>query len=122
MSYHRAFSASMALALAAAVLGGFSCAHQQRLMGGAVERIPNRDVVALSADDIVLLMRRAGFSDMQILDYGPKVRNDLAASGGSRVVSHNFVEAIFAVHDDTVYASTRQRGTFRYEPETQTFR
>lgn len=122
MKRHGLYTFSIACLLLAAVFSGLSCVHQQRLMGGVVEPLPNRDVAGLTADDIVLLMRRAGFSDMQILEYGPRVRNDLAASGGSRVVSHNFVEAIFAVHDDTVYASTRRRGTFRYEPETQTFR
>lgn len=108
--------------LVALCVGVAGCAHQQRLVGGEVQPVPNNDLAALNADDIVLMMRRAGFSDDEILKYGPRVRNDIAVSGGSRVATHSIVAAIFAVHGENVYVSTQRAGTFRYNYRTQTFR
>jgi hypothetical protein len=85
-----------------------------------IQLIPlsNRSVLALSADDIVQVMRRAGFSDAQILEHGPGLRDGLAQSGAVQVKIYNKVEAVFAINDDSVYISTRLRGNFIYNVNT----
>ena len=87
-------------------------------MGGKdrlkVESLSNRDVAALSSDDIVRIMRRAGFSDEQILNLGTDVRNALLVSGASQVKKGK-VEVIFAVHGEYVFITTRLRGSFIYD-------
>ena len=80
-----------------------------------VTPLSNQDVVALSADDIIRIMRRAGFSDEQILQLGTDVRNALLLSGAAQVRLKDKVEVIFAVHDDYVFITTRLRGHFIYD-------
>jgi hypothetical protein len=77
--------------------------------------LSNQYVAALSADDIVQLMRRAGFSNEQILELGTDLRNGLALSGAAQLKVGDKVEAIFAVHGDYVYITTRLRGSFIYD-------
>lgn len=80
-----------------------------------VTPLSNQDVVALSADDIIRIMRRAGFSDEQILQLGTDVRNALLLSGAAQLRLKDKVEVIFAVHDDHVFITTRLRGSFIYD-------
>lgn len=77
--------------------------------------LSNQDVIALGADDIIRIMRRAGFSDEQILQLGTDVRNALLLSGAAQVRLRDKVEVIFAVHDDYVFITTRLRGHFIYD-------
>jgi hypothetical protein len=74
----------------------------------------NQNVVALSPDDVVRIMRQAGFSDPQILQYGTDLRNGLSQSGAAQVKAREKVEAIFAAHGDYIYVTTRLRGSFIY--------
>jgi hypothetical protein len=74
-------------------------------------------VLALSADDVVRVMRRAGFSDRQIVEYGPDLHDGRAQSGAVQVRVNDKVEAVFAINrdrGDCVYISTRLRGNFIY--------
>ena len=80
-----------------------------------VTPLSNQDVIALGADDIIRIMRRAGFSDEQILQLGTDVRNALLLSGAAQVRLKDKVEVIFAVHDDYVFITTRLRGSFIYD-------
>jgi len=80
--------------------------------------LSNRNVLALSADDVVQVMRRAGFSDVQILEHGPDLRDGLAQSGAVQIKINNRVEAVFAINGDSVYISTRLRGNFIYNVNT----
>jgi hypothetical protein len=83
--------------------------------------LSNRNVLALTADDIVQVMRRAGFSDRQIMEYGTDIRNGLAESGAVQIKINNKVEAVFAINrenGDCVYTSTRLRGNFIYNVDT----
>jgi len=59
-------------------------------------------------------MRRAGFSDEQILELGTQLRNALFLSGAVQIKQGNIVEAIFAINDNKVYVSARLRGNFIY--------
>lgn len=80
--------------------------------------VSNREVLALNADDVVQIMRRAGFSDNQIMQYGTDLRNGLAQSGAVEVRINKKVEAIFAVNGDSIYISTRLRGNFIFNIRT----
>jgi hypothetical protein len=92
------------------------CAYQNT--GIQVIPVSNREVLALNADDVVQIMRRAGFSDNQIMQYGTDLRNGLAQSGAVEVRINKKVEAIFAVNGDSVYISTRLRGNFIFNIRT----
>ena len=76
--------------------------------------LSNQNVVALSAEDIIQVMRRAGFSDEQILELGADLRDGLSMSGAAQVKVGDKVEVVFAAHSDCVYISTRLRGNFIY--------
>lgn len=90
------------------------CAHT----GIRIEPVSNTSMLELSPDDVVAVMRRAGFSDDQILEYGPAIRNNLAQSGAVQVRVGKKVEVIFAIKNESVYIVTRLRGNFIYSPDT----
>ena len=102
------------LALLALGIGGCS----RSSTGIRVIPLSNRSVLALSPDDVVEIMRRAGFSDRQILEYGTDLRNGLAESGAVQIKIGKKVEAVFAINlseSNCVYISTRLRGNFIYD-------
>ena len=105
--------------LALLALGAVGCARNNT--GIRVIAMSNRDVLALSPEDVVAVMRRAGFSDNQVLEYGTDLRNGLAESGAVQVKIGKKVEAVFAINlndGDCVYISTRLRGNFIYNVDT----
>lgn len=105
--------------LALLALGAVGCARNNT--GIRVVAMSNRDVLALSPEDVVAVMRRAGFSDNQVLEYGTDLRNGLAESGAVQVKIGKKVEAVFAINlndGDCVYISTRLRGNFIYNVDT----
>ena len=98
-------------------LGVVGCGYT----GIQVIPLSNRHILALSADDVVQVMRGAGFSDRQILVYGTDLRNGLAQYGAVQIKVNNKLEAVFAInldHGDCVYISTRLRGNFIYNLKT----
>ena len=111
----------MLLLLALLVFGAVGCS---RSTGSGIRLIPmsNRSVLTLSPDDVVAVMRRAGFSDKQILEYGMDLRNGLAESGAVQIKIGKKVEAVFAVNlnegSNCVYISTRLRGNFIYDVDS----
>lgn len=99
-----------------ALLGTSGCASSGAAGDrGKVVPVSNREVAALSAEDIVQVMLQAGFSDEQILELGTDLRNDLARSGAAQINVGEKVGAIFAVNGDHVYVSTHLRGSFLYD-------
>lgn len=80
--------------------------------------VSNRYVLTLGPDDVVRVMRRAGFSDSQILEYGPSVRDGLAQAGAVQVKAGKKIEVVFAIRDNSVYITTRLRGNFIYNMDT----
>ena len=78
----------------------------------------NRNTINLTADDIVLMMRRIGLSDGQILKLGTDMHDSLSRFGAAQLDVGGKVEAIFAVNDGLVYVATRSRGTFIYNAKT----
>jgi len=113
----RISSVVITLALLALVaLGICGCAHSNT--GIRVVPLSNRSVLDLNPDDVVEVMRRAGFSDNQILEYGTDLRNGLAESGAVQIKIGKKVEAVFAINlseGNCVYISTRLRGNFIYD-------
>jgi len=81
--------------------------------------LSNRDVAILSADDVVQVMRRAGLSDEQILEFGTDLRNGLALSGAAQLMVGDRVEAIFAAQGNHVYVTTRMRGSFTHRVQKE---
>lgn len=81
----------------------------------------NQDVANLNSDDIVKIMRWSGFSDEQILELGTDVRNGLLFSGAVHIKRKDKVEAIFAVHGNYLYITSRIRGSFIYDIKSGTF-
>src|SRR4030042_1432899 len=77
--------------------------------------LSTNNVVDLTARDLIEVMRRAGFSDEQILRFGPDLRNSLLYSGAARVKLGKKVEAEFVAIRDCVFITTRLRGSFIYD-------
>jgi len=100
------------------VIGAAGCGRRSSRSGIQVIPVSNRHVLELSADDIVQVMRRSGFSDAQILEHGPAVRQGLAESGSVQIKINNTVEVVFAINGDSVYISSRLRGLFIYNVHT----
>ncbi len=91
--------------------------EQEQVADIRVIPLYNPDVLALSADDIVNVMRQTGFSDQQILDLGMDLRNILATSGAAQIRRGEAVEAIFAVRSDYLHISSYRRGSFIFKVE-----
>lgn len=106
------FIVSLLLALLA--FGVVSCAQR----GFEVIPLNHQEVLTLSSDDIVRVMRRAGFSDNQILEYGTDLHDALSRSGAAQIKIDKRLQAVFAINGDSVYISTRLRGNFIYNVKT----
>jgi hypothetical protein len=101
------------LFLALLAFGTVSCAHRSL----QVIPIRSQNVLTLSSDDVVRIMRRAGFSDEQILEYGTHLHDALSQSGAAQVKTKRGVKAVFAIKEDSVYISSRY-GNFIYNVDT----
>ena len=75
----------------------------------------NQDIAALSADDIVRVMLRAGFGEAEILQFGAELRNCLSSTGAAHIVVDGHVEAIFAVDGERLHVASHRRGSFIYD-------
>jgi len=100
------------------VVAAAGCANP----GPRVVVLGNRHVVALDADDVVRIMRRAGFSDQEILDLGTDVRNALASAGAVEIRAGRKVEAILAADERYLRGTSRRGGGFIYDVEKRVFR
>lgn len=105
--------ASLLLALLA--FGVVSCAAHRGL---EIVPLRNQNVLTLSSDDIVRVMRRAGFSDNQIMEHGTDLHSALSREGAAQIRINKNLEAVFAINGDAVYISTRLRGNFIYNVKT----
>ncbi|MHC4122476.1 MAG: hypothetical protein ACYSSI_02795 [Planctomycetota bacterium] len=103
------------LILALNVAGCVDTAKQSTLH---IVPLSNQDTLALNANDIVQVMRQAGFSDEQILEHGTNMHDGLSMAGATQLKVGNEVEAIFAVRGNCVYITSRMRGSFIYDVRT----
>jgi hypothetical protein len=81
----------------------------------------NQNVLALNSDDIVRVMRRAGFSDNQILQHGEDLHNALSQYGAAQIKISRKLVAVFAINGDAVYISSALFGktqNFIYNTKT----
>jgi hypothetical protein len=106
--------AALALLLILLSAGGCSRGRMEH-SAPLVTSLPTADVVGLDADNTVRLMRRAGFTDGEILQIGPHLRNALAQQGGARVRVGDKIEAIFAVDGTRLHVTSRRTGSFIHE-------
>lgn len=104
---------SLLLMLLAFGLGG--CVGNR---GFEIFPVNNQNVLTLSSDDIVRVMRGAGFTDNQILQYGEDLHLALSQYGAAQIKIRRKLEAVFAINGDAVYISTRLRGNFIYNTKT----
>ncbi len=104
----------VSLLLTLLAFGVVSCAQK----GFEVIPLNHQEVLTLSSDEIVRVMRRAGFSDNQILEYGTDLHDALSRSGAAQVKISKKLQAVFAINGDSVYISTRLRGNFIYNVKT----
>jgi hypothetical protein len=104
---------SLLLALMAFGIGG--CIGNR---GFEIFPLSNQNVLTLSSDDIVRVMRRAGFSDNQILQHGEDLYLALSQHGAAQIKIQRKVQAVFAINGDAVYISSRARGNFIYNTKT----
>lgn len=79
------------------------------------ERVVNPVATGQTANVPALALARAmaeaGFSRDEILEYGPGVRNALAASGGAQIAEAGQVLALASVIDNRLYMVSRETGT-----------
>lgn len=104
---------SLLLMLLALGLGG--CTGNR---GFEIFPLNNQNVLTLSSDDIVRVMRRAGFSDNQILQHGEDLYIALAQYGAAQIKIRRRLEAVFAINGDAVYISSRVTGNSIYNTKT----
>jgi len=104
----------VSLLLALLAFGVVSCAQR----GFEVIPLNHQEILTLTSDDIVRVMRRAGFSDNQILEYGTDLHDALSRSGAAQIKINKRLQAVFAINGDSVYISTRLRGNFIYNVKT----
>jgi len=112
MGWRRAIGVAAA-ASALLVLAG--CATMDRNIAMTEEQVTPLtagDKAVVSATDLARAMIQAGFSHEEILKRGPGVRKALATSGGAQVRDGDAVLALFSIHGELMYVSSRTRGTF----------
>lgn len=109
-------SVAMTLSLFILALSLAGCTSMRR--GIVVIPLNSQNVLDLSANNVVDIMRAAGFSDEQIIEYGTAVRDALAQTGAVRIEVNGKAEAIFAVKEQDIYISTELRGVFIYNINT----
>ena len=91
--------------------------QQQKHRKGLIQIMaqPSREVADLNPDDVVRIMRRIGFTDDQILEFGTDMHDALFSSGAARVIYGKETEALLSVKGMQVYIGSRSRGNFIYD-------
>ena len=99
--------------------------HNQRHKGESgftVIPFSNHSVLALSGDDVRLIMEKAGFTPPQIWELGLDVHNGLKQVGGVKIrMGKKHIEAVFAIQGSHVWIQTRTRGLFVYDVKSKQF-
>ena len=73
----------------------------------------NQNTLTLSSDNIVRVMRRAGFTDNQILQHGEDLHLALSQYGAAQIKIQRKLMAVFAINGDEVYISSAVTGMTR---------
>jgi hypothetical protein len=104
--------AAAALALSLALNACASMDRSVALSEAAVVPITAGEAADVPASALAEAMLRAGFTPEEIIRNGPALHNALATSGGAQVRQARVVSAVFAIHADALYVTSRTRGTF----------
>ena len=97
----------ISLLLALLALGISGCTGNR---GFEIFPLNNQNVLTLSSDDIVRVMRRAGFSDNQILQYGEDLHLALSQYGALSALTGKRREALWEVSGAGRWRKTGQEG------------
>lgn len=108
-------TAGVGLLLMVSLSGCAYQTHEALLAGSEAFSLSNQDTADLTADDVMIVMRRAGFTDEQILELGTDMRNAIARTGAAKIRLGKRVEALFAVSGNYLYVSSYRRGSFTYD-------
>ncbi len=83
---------------------------------GWLEVVPrgNNEVADLSADDIVRVLQRTGFSDEHIIELGTDVHRALLLSGAAAIMNGRRIEVTFVVRGQYLFIQSNSRGRFVY--------
>ena len=87
-----------------------------------IEPVTNSEVADLSADDVIKICMKIGFTKQQIVNLGADLKNALLLSGGARVIYRGNVEALIQVRQPDIYIQTATRGQHVYDMARGTFR
>jgi hypothetical protein len=98
--------------LVSALAGCMTVDRSVELATSSVVPITVGDANVVPAYDLAAAMVEAGFTEEEILRYGPDVHEALATSGGAQVREGKVVNALMAVHGNDLYITSRSRGTF----------
>ena len=113
------------LAVSIALIALSGCAHmksgQEENQLVEIVALPNTETAALSAIDVVNVMRVGGFSDDVILRCGRELRNKMAQNGAIYIRLNGRAELIVAVRNELLHLSSRSRGSFLYSYKTHEF-
>jgi hypothetical protein len=105
-------AAAAALAASLALSACASIDRSVALSEAAVVPITAGEAADVPAAALAEAMLRAGFTPEEIIRHGPALHNALATSGGAQVRQARVVSAVFAIHSDALYVTSRTRGTF----------
>jgi hypothetical protein len=109
----RAIAPGLALVLALSLAGCTAMDKNVVRMEEQVTPITVGDAAAVPAYVLASAMLRAGFTEDQVLNRGVALRDALATSGGAQVRDSDLVLALFSVHDNVLYVTSRTGGTFQ---------
>ncbi len=88
-----------------------------RPRNNALQIVPksSREVADLSPDDVVVIARRIGFTDEQVLDLGTQLHDALLFSGAASVFYGKTAIANLRVEGQQVFIYSASRGLFVYD-------
>lgn len=98
------------------------CVLNGRLHSLSLYPVPNQHRTDLSATDVVNIMKRAGFSDEEIMELGTSLRNYMATHGACQVSNGKLADTIIAAHQDTIYIVSHLRGSSCYDLKQKAFK
>jgi len=88
----------------------------------SVQPVTSSEVADLSADDVIKIAMKIGFTKQQIVQFGADLRDALHQSGAARVLIRGNVEALLRVQSGNVWISSATYGDHVYSLSTGQFR
>jgi hypothetical protein len=86
-----------------------------------VEARPGGQAAELTPDDVISVMRRAGFANPQILSLGSSLRDALRYSGAAVVLRGRQALVMCAVNADYLFVQSQGQSSFVYDIKDKCF-